>query len=152
MNKSFLRLCLLGISLSTSYAATASVANATTLLLPPFFGQDTPRQGRPDGQRQPKGGGADQLKDLNLTEKQKTKVEAIMKKQRQEMEAMRKDNNESTDREARTTAMRRLDDDTNSQLKQVLTPEQYTKYQAKKKDRPQPPKDGQGRPPRKSES
>lgn len=150
MYTSLLRLCLLGVSLSTSYAATASVANSDKLVLPSFFGQDGPRQGRPDSQRPPKGG-ADQLKDLNLTDKQKTKVEAIMKKQRQEMEALHKDGNGNTDREATMTAMRRLDDDTDSQLKQVLTPEQYTKYQAKKKDRPQPPKDGQGRPPRKAE-
>ncbi|MBO0357681.1 hypothetical protein J0X19_06970 [Hymenobacter sp. BT186] len=150
MYTSPLRLCLLGVSLSASYAATASVANSDKLVLPSFFGQDGPRQGRPDGPRPPKGG-ADHLKDLNLTDKQKTKVEAIMKKQRQEMEALHKDGNGSTDREATMTAMRRLDDDTDSQLKQVLTPEQYTKYQAKKKDRPQPPKDSQGRPPRKAE-
>ena len=142
MNKSFLRLCLLGISLSTSYAATASGATPDKLVLPPFFGQDSPRQGRPDGQRPSKGGGTDQLKDLNLTDKQKTKVEAIMKKQRQEMEALHKDGNSSADREATMTSMRRLNDNTDTQLKQVLTPEQYTKYQAKKKDRPQPPKDG----------
>lgn len=145
MNTTFLRLCLLGVSLSTSYAATASVANPDKLVLPPFFGQDTPRQSRPDGQRPPKGRGSDQLKDLNLTDQQKTKVEAIMKKQRQEIEALHKDGTGSSDREATMAATRRLYSDTDAQLKQVLTPEQYTQYQAKKKkDRPQPAKDGQG--------
>jgi len=150
MKKSFLRLCLLGISLSSSYAATASVANPGSLRLPPFFGQDTPPQGPPaDGQRRPKMGGADQLKDLDLTDKQKSKVEAIMKKQQQQRESLRK---QGTDREAMMTEMRRLESETDVELKSVLTAEQYTKYQAKKKDRPQPPKDGQGPPPRRAET
>ena len=92
---------------------------------------------------------AEQLSDLNLSADQKERVDAIFKNQRQQMEDLR--SSTGNDREKSMSSLRHLESQTNAQLKAVLTSEQYAKYQAKKKNHPRPPKDGQAPPPRDSQ-
>ena len=111
--------------------------------------QQGPEQEAPKNARPPHGPmSAEQLKDLNLSDDQKERVEAIFKNQRQEMEDLR--SSSGTDHEKSMSSMRHLENQVDAQLKAVLSIEQYAKYQAKKKDRPRPPKDGQGMPPQPS--
>ncbi|WP_324677137.1 hypothetical protein [Hymenobacter sp. GOD-10R] len=107
--------------------------------------QETP------GRRSPGGPGplsAELLKDLNLSVDQQERVDAIFKNQQQEIEDLR--STTGNDRDKLMSGMRKLESQVDTQLKATLTSEQYAKYQAKKKDRSRPPKDGQG-PPRDSQ-
>ena len=135
----FLGLCLVSVlGAPTRHAATS---------FRPGFEQEAPSGRHPSGGPGPIS--AEQLKDLNLSDDQKERVEAIFKNQRQEMEDLRSTTGD--DRDKMMSGMHKLESQTDAQLKAVLTSEQYTKYQAKKKDRPRPPKDGQGPPPRDSQ-
>ena len=121
-----LRLALVAATL----AATTLVAHASPLAAP---GQDAPAQGRPQ-----RGPGGDMFKDLNLSADQQTKIDALLKEERAQRGSRPQGPPSDADRKAMET--RRADMD--AKLKGILTPEQYTKYQAK---RPQggPGKGGQ---------
>jgi Spy/CpxP family protein refolding chaperone len=128
---------LVAVTGATIAAPFASAANQQTR-------QDEP-QGRPAGKARPKGGPhgqADLAKELNLSGKQKTQVEAIQKEQRQKMEALHKGAGAEGDREKRMADMRRLDDETDAKLKSVLSAEQYAQYQTQKQQRPQGLREG----------
>lgn len=75
----------------------------------------------------PRGGGIDRLAQvLNLTDDQKTQFEAILNAQRQKMMTIRQDDTLSTDdKRAKSKALR---DDTNAQLKNILSADQYQKW------------------------
>jgi Spy/CpxP family protein refolding chaperone len=75
----------------------------------------------------PRGGGIDRIAQaLNLTDDQKTQVETILNTQRQKMMALRQDDTLSPD-DKRAKA-KELRDDTNAQMKNILTPDQYEKW------------------------
>ena len=112
-----LRLALL----ATTLATTGLAAQAAPL-------QEAPTQGRPRG-------GADRFKDLNLTDDQKTKIDALMKEQR-EQRSRQQGPPSDTDRQAMQTRRAEMD----TKIKAILTPEQYTKYEAM---RPQGGRGGQ---------
>lgn len=130
--------CLLAVAL---FVTSSNPTLASSLSAPTPLQQDGPPQGGPGKGQRPGGPGADQLKDLNLTAKQKKQVDAIFKQQREQMDKEHK--NGGNDREKGMADMRRRESETDTKLKAILTKEQYTQYQAKKRDRPQPPKDGQ---------
>ncbi|MGB7749654.1 MAG: hypothetical protein WBN75_20475 [Verrucomicrobiia bacterium] len=116
----------------------ALAAGSLLVCSPALRAQDTntppstpPAGAPPAGQRPPGMRGApnlDQLAhQLNLTEDQKTKVKPILDAQQQKMRDLREDTSLSP--EDRRTKMQTIRQDTSTQLKAVLTPEQFDKYQ-----------------------
>jgi Spy/CpxP family protein refolding chaperone len=88
----------------------------------------TPPAGAPPaGHRPPGVRGGPMLEQLNLTADQKPKVQAIMDAQRQKMRDLRQDTSLTPD--DRRAKMQVLRDDMATQMKAVLTPEQFDKWQ-----------------------
>lgn len=116
-----LRLALVAAALAT----TGLVARATPLAAPT---QDAPAQAR-----QGRGGAGDMLKDLNLTADQKTKVEALMQEQRGKGGLRGGQSGPPTEADRQAMQTRRAEMET--KLKEILTPEQYTKYQSMRPQR-----------------
>lgn len=110
-----MRTSSLRLALGAVLLATASLAAHATPT------QDAPAQGR-------QGRGGDMFKDLNLTADQKTKVEALMKEQRGQggMRGGQSGPPSEADRQAMQTRRAEME----TKLKDILTPEQYTKYQS----------------------
>lgn len=103
---------------------------------------------RPEG-RGPGGPGnqmADMTKDLKLTADQKTRVQAIEKEQMQQMQQLR-ESGKNQDREAQMQRMRGFEEETDRKMKNVLTPEQFKQYQAKKQERMRGGREGAGQRP-----
>ena len=67
---------------------------------------------------------------LTLTAEQNTKIQEINVKRFTEQQAMREKMQAGGDREAMRTQMQALTQKYNAEYKLVLTPEQYTKYEA----------------------
>jgi len=88
---------------------------------------NAPASTPPAGQPGPGMRGGPNLDPLNLTADQKPKVQAIMEAQRQKIRDLRQDTSLSP--EDRKTKMKAIHDDTASQMKAVLTPEQFIKWQ-----------------------
>jgi periplasmic protein CpxP/Spy len=89
--------------------------------------QDAPKDGKKGG----KGGySVDQQMErlttgLTLTDEQKPKVKAVLEEQSKKMQALR----EETDQDTRRTKAQELRKETETKMKAILTPEQFTKYQ-----------------------
>lgn len=66
-------------------------------------------------------------KDLSLTDEQKTKVKAALEEQQTKMKALRADNSLSA--EDKKTKMKELRDANQAKMKEILTPEQFAKWQ-----------------------
>lgn len=64
---------------------------------------------------------------LSLTDEQKPKVKAALEATSTAMQEIRKDT--SLDQQARRDKMQPIMDKQNTEMKKILTPEQYTKYQ-----------------------
>lgn len=115
------------LSLLTLLAAGTVLAHTPTAQA-----QDKPqRPQRPAAEaRGPRG---DQLKEmaekLNLTAEQKTKLQEAMQSQREN----RKDLKDATPEERRT-AMKEAREKMDAKIKEILTPEQYTKWQELRKE------------------
>ena len=96
------------------------------------FGQDTTTNAPASGAstnappRAPRGR-MDIGKALNLTDDQKAKVQPILDAQRAKMNAVRQDTSLSQD--DMRAKMKQIRDDTTAQLKPILTPEQFQKWQ-----------------------
>lgn len=91
--------------------------------------QDTSATNTPAATPTPKahGGAAAMMKQLDLTDDQKPKVKAILSDMQQKMKDLREDTSLSpTDRRAK---MKDIRDDANTQLKAILTDDQYAKWQ-----------------------
>ena len=117
-----LRLALVAATLATTgFAAQAAHA------------QDVPAQTRPAG-----GQRGDMYKDLNLSDDQKTKLDALMKEERANGGG-RQGGQQGPPSDADRQAMQARRADMDAKMKGILTPEQYTKYQAQRAQR------GQGR-------
>jgi Spy/CpxP family protein refolding chaperone len=87
---------------------------------------NTPPAGPRGGMRG--GPGIDQLaQQLNLTDDQKTKVKPILDAQQQKMRDLRGDTSLSPD--DRRAKMQGIRDETTTQMKAVLTPDQFEKWQ-----------------------
>ncbi|MCA8829756.1 hypothetical protein [Hymenobacter pini] len=99
-------------------------------------GEQPADQGRPEGRGGRGNRMAELTQELNLTPEQQTKVTAIWQEQMQAMQAARA-NNQGGDRAAMREQMQAQRVTTDAKLKEVLTPEQYQKYQAKQQERMQ---------------
>ena len=87
----------------------------------------TPPAGAPPAGRPPGGGFERMAEQLNLTADQKTKVKSIEDTRRQKMLDLRNDTSLSPeDRQAKRKAVA---EDMSQQMKAVLTPEQFDKWQ-----------------------
>lgn len=102
-------------------ATTAAHAQITTVP-----DQTAPAQGQGRMGRQ-----AEMMKELNLTADQQTKLEALMSANRSAM--MNRPSGPPTDAERQAMQARRAEMD--AKVKEILTPEQYTKYQAMRPQR-----------------
>jgi protein CpxP len=107
---------------AATFAATSGAAQATPR-------QEAPAQGRQ------RGGGGDRFKELNLSDDQKAKMEVLMKEAREQRGSQQ---GPPSDADRQAMQARRAEMDT--KIKGILTPEQYTKYQAM---RPQGGRGGQ---------
>ena len=67
------------------------------------------------------------FKELNLTDDQKPKVQAIVKDSREKLKAVREDS--SLTPEEKKAKVKEIQQDQATQLKAVLTPDQFTKWQ-----------------------
>jgi len=132
-----MKLLLLGICLASvlsgpGYHATSSLRQG-------------PEQETPGHRGGPGLLSAAQLTDLKLSVDQQERVDAIFQNQQQQLDDLR--SLAGTDYSKMSSRMRKLETQTTTQLKAVLTSEQYAQYQAKKKERSRLPKDGQAPPP-----
>lgn len=109
--------------LVAALAVGALIACSSSLLA-----QDAPKT-PPAGQNSPgmRGGRPDIAKMLDLTDAQKPKVEAIMKGSMEKRKALREDT--ALTPEDRKAKMKTIQEDTATQMKAVLTPEQFAKFE-----------------------
>ena len=114
--------------LATLGLAATSAAHAQITTVPD---QTAPAQ----GQGRMAGRQAEMMKELNLTADQQTKMEALMSANRAAM--MNRPSGPPTDAERQAMQARRTEMD--AKVKEILTPEQYTKYQAMRPQRGQRP-------------
>jgi Spy/CpxP family protein refolding chaperone len=86
-------------------------------------------------------------KSLDLTEDQKPKFDAIRKSAMEKAKAVRED--DSLTKEEKKAKAKAIQEDTATQMKALLTPEQFAKYEemTKKMRRNKPPGGGAGAPP-----
>ncbi|MGI4874117.1 MAG: hypothetical protein ACRYFX_23400 [Janthinobacterium lividum] len=89
--------------------------------------QQQPGRPGPDGPGRPGGPGRD-FSDLNLTADQKTKLDALMRENRPQGGKTGTPGTPPTDADRQAMESRRTAMD--AQVKGILTPEQYTKYQS----------------------
>ncbi|MDU0371046.1 hypothetical protein ACFPAF_11620 [Hymenobacter endophyticus] len=97
--------------------------------------QDGQRQDgqRQDGQRRQQR--LDQMaKDLDLSSKQKSKVEKIFQDQQQQMQALRGQSG-GKDRSQRMADFKRIHEGTDKKLKDVLSKKQYAQFETKRQER-----------------
>jgi periplasmic protein CpxP/Spy len=136
------------IMIVAALAAGALLAGGSSMLA-----QDStntpPAGGPPPGEHGPgmKGGRPDIATALNLTDDQKPKVQEIMKGAMEKRKALREDT--SLTPEDKRAKAKEIQDDTATQLKAVLTPEQFAKWQkmSQHMHRPPPGADNGGTPP-----
>jgi protein CpxP len=116
--------------------ALAATAFATLGLAGRGQAQTTPTQ---DGSAMRGGqrGGANMFKELNLSADQQTKIEALMKDERAKGGMRGGQSGPPSDAERQAMQTRRAEME--AKMKEILTPEQYTKYQNMR------PQRGQGR-------
>jgi Spy/CpxP family protein refolding chaperone len=110
----------------------------------------TPPAGAPPAGRPPGGGFERMAEQLNLTADQKPKVQSIMDTQRQKMLDLRNDT--SLSQEDRQAKRKAISEDLAQQMKAVLTPEQFDKWQktslmGPRRNRPNGPPPGGNPPP-----
>jgi len=100
----------------------------------------TPPAGAPPAGQPPRAGFERWAEQLNLTADQKPKVQAIMDTQMQKMRDLRQDT--SLTAEDRKAKMKTIREDIATQMKAVLTPEQFQKWQDMRNRRNGPPPGG----------
>jgi Spy/CpxP family protein refolding chaperone len=88
---------------------------------------DAPPAGAPPAGQPPRAGFDRMAEQLNLTADQKPKVQAVLDGQRQKVRDLRGD--ASLTPEDRRTKMKAIHEDTTTQMKAILTPEQFDKWQ-----------------------
>ena len=105
---------------------------------------NTPAGGPPAGERGPgmRGARPDLAKALDLTAEQKPKVDAIQKGANEKRKALREDT--ALSQEDRRAKIKAIQEDTTTQMKAVLTPEQFAKYEKLAQGMRRPPGGGPG--------
>jgi len=108
---------------------------------------NTPPAGKHPGGpgMRPRPGLEQMAKELNLTDDQKAKVKAAMEDQMTKMKAVHEDANLSP--EDKRAKMKEIHDGFVAQMKTILTPEQFEKWQKHMQQRPHPPKGDGNQPP-----
>jgi periplasmic protein CpxP/Spy len=125
------RLALLAVLALGGLVAFTPATTQAQDKTPPARGPGGP--GGPGGGRMSPKERVDKMSEqLNLTDAQKTKVEAILKEQGDKMKALRDDT--SLSREDRGPKMREIMEDSSKKIKAVLTPEQQPKFDAMQKE------------------
>ena len=122
MKKQLFSLALL-LSLGASFAGTSFAADL----------------GKRDGREQRKDHGKGQRSDdlaqeLGLNAKQKAKVEKIFQEQQQQMQALRSRSG-SADRSQSMSEFKRIHNNSDKKLKDVLSKKQYAQFEAKRQER-----------------
>ena len=117
---------------STKTMLIAALATGAMLACGSLRAADTntpPAGGPPAGERGPgmRGGRPDLAKILDLTDEQKPKVEAIMKGASEKRKALREDT--ALSQEDKRAKAKAIQEDTTAQMKAVLTPEQFAKFE-----------------------
>ena len=109
----------------------ASVVAAGLMTGQTLQAQDAPKDkpaGAPGGGPAMRGPNMDQIaKELNLTEDQKTKVKAAQEERMQKARAIRQDSTIS--QEDRRAKMKEIQDAFTAKMKEILTPDQFEKWQ-----------------------
>jgi Spy/CpxP family protein refolding chaperone len=72
-------------------------------------------------------------KELGLTDDQKNQIKTIQQQAREQTRAVREDT--SLTREQKAEKIREINRNTNTQVRSVLTPEQYERYQRRARER-----------------
>ncbi|GGG34835.1 hypothetical protein [Hymenobacter glacieicola] len=133
MKKQLFSLALL-LGLSASFADTSFAADGR-----PAQGREQ-RQDRDQGRRgqnsaQDRQRRTDKLaKELDLSSKQKSKVEKIFQEQQQQMQALR-GRSGPQDRSQQQSEFKRIHESTDKKLKDVLSKKQYAQLEAKRQER-----------------
>jgi Spy/CpxP family protein refolding chaperone len=99
--------------------------------------QDAPKEKPPGEHAGPGPGRPDFAKDLNLTEDQKPKFQAIMKGAGEKRKALREDT--SLSQEDKKAKGKALMEDVTKQMKELLTPEQFAKWEKMAPGKGRPP-------------
>lgn len=99
--------------------------------------QDAPKDKPPGEQAGPGRGRPDFAKELNLTEDQKPKFQAIMKGAAEKRRALREDTNLS--QEEKKAKGKAIQEDVTKQMKELLTAEQFAKWEKMGPGRGRPP-------------
>jgi protein CpxP len=121
MQKSFALLAALALTSAAAYGQTGPAAAAAQTA------PTTDRAAMRSPEQQAQNQTQRLTKELNLSAEQETKVQQLMQAQRQEVQTAIQ--SAGGDRKAMGQAMRAGRDKFDGQLKTVLTPDQYTKYQ-----------------------
>lgn len=99
--------------------------------------QDAPKDKPPGEQAAPGRGRPDFAKELNLTEAQKPKFAEIMKGAQEKRKALREDT--SLSQEDKKAKAKAIQEETNKQMKELLTAEQFAKWEKMGPGRGRPP-------------
>ncbi|WP_045687870.1 hypothetical protein [Hymenobacter sp. AT01-02] len=133
MKKQLFSLAIL-LGLATSFAETTVAAQA------PVSGREQRQDGRGKDHKQGKHGPQDQqrrtdqmAKELDLSSKQKSKVEKIFQEQQQQMQALR--SRSGQDRSQHMAEAKRIHEAADKKLKDVLSKKQYAQLAAKRQER-----------------
>jgi Spy/CpxP family protein refolding chaperone len=116
----------------------ALIAGVLVSYTPPATAQDA-KESKPAPKREaPPGGPGGQraeaakerlhkiAEELKLTDEQKTKVEAVLKEQQEKMRGVR---GGTSTREERMEKVKVAQEETNKKMKEILTPEQFAKWE-----------------------
>ncbi|WP_426491583.1 hypothetical protein [Hymenobacter sp. 102] len=144
MKKLLITFLVLGAILTTAPLAQAQTEPVKKVKVKKEKAKVKPAEGeQPAGQGRSGRGNrmAALAQELNLTPEQQTQVTAIWQEQMQAMQTARA-NNQSGDRAALRQQMQTQRAATDAKLKEVLTAEQYQKYQMKQQERLQRPAPG----------
>ena len=112
-----------------AYRCAALGAAFALLAAPAAFAQTAPTAATSQQPGGRPGRGAEMMKELNLTADQQAKIEAILRESR----PAERPSGPPTEAERQAMQTRRAELD--AKIKAVLTPEQYTKYQAMRPQR-----------------
>ena len=109
-------------------ACSSALAQDSTNTPPPGA---PPAGGPPGGGMRGRGPSLEQItKDLSLTDDQKPQVKAVLDDQMQKMSDLRKDPDfSSLSREDKMAKVKTIRDETATKLKDILTPDQFAKWQ-----------------------
>jgi Spy/CpxP family protein refolding chaperone len=123
-------------------AAVVAGSLLAVMALPAQSSTNAPAAGGPPGIRRPN---AEQIaKDLGLSDDQKAKVKAVLEEQQKKMQELRA--NTGLSQEDKRAKMKEMRENFVEKMKEILTPEQFEKWQKAMQQRSRPGGGG-GKPP-----